>query len=192
MAPVALSRQNSAASRRSQTNSPGPQNALDPASYFQHQRIPPPTSVPLSSVGATPGSGMSDQLSPGLMPATTRYEETAFYRNELESAKRENDSLKRRIRELERTVRDRRASDASRTRSESVSTTASLNVTPAGGASIAGPRDIAPVRPERERERGMTTQSITSIAGSVGVGVPEEEVKVGESAASAGLGNNRP
>lgn len=134
---------------------------------------------------ATPGSaGISDQLSPGLVPATPRYEETAFYRAELEAAKRENDNLKRRIRELERMLRDRRTSDASRTRSESVSTTASANVpgTSTGGAVIAGPREGGR---SLERERGMT---ILSAAGSVGVGVPEEELRVGESAASAGTG----
>ncbi|KAM0440004.1 hypothetical protein ACHAPT_001106 [Fusarium lateritium] len=180
-----LSRQNSSASRRSQTNSPGPQHSLDPSSYFHNQRVPAPTSIPPSSVGATPGS-VSEQLSPGMMPATMRYEETAFYRNELETAKKENDALKHRIRELERQVRQRRASDASRPRSESVSTTASFSVTPAGGVSIAGPRDGGLVRPGGERERGMTTQSVISVA-SVGVGVPEEELKVGESAASAGV-----
>ncbi|EWY88985.1 hypothetical protein FOYG_09969 [Fusarium oxysporum NRRL 32931] len=181
-----LSRQDSTASRRSLTNSPGPQHSsLDPSNYFQHQRIPPPTSIPPSSVGATPGS-MSEQLSPGLMPATMRYEETAYYRNELETAKKENDALKRKIRELERQVRQRRASDASRPRSGSASTSASVSVTPAGGASIAGPREGLPIRPGGERERGMTTQSIASVA-SVGVGVPEEELKVGESAASAGV-----
>ena len=189
MAPVSLSRQDSSASRRSLTNSPGPHLSFDPANYFQHQRIPAPTSIPVSSVGATPGSGgTSDQLSPGLLPVTSRYEETAFYRNELETAKRENDTLKRRIRELEKQVRERRASDASRTRSESVSTTASLSVTPAGGTSIAGPREGGLTRPQRER--GLTSQSVASVTGSVGVGVPEEEVKVGESAASSGLRNN--
>jgi hypothetical protein len=180
-----LSRQDSTASRHSLTNSPGPQHSsLDPSNYFQQQRLPP-TSIPPSSVGATPGS-MSEQLSPGLMPTTMRYEETAFYRNELENAKKENDALKRKIRDLEKQVRQRRASDTSRTRSESVSTTTSVSVTPAGGASIAGPREAGLIRPGGERERGMTTQSIASVA-SVGVGVPEEELKVGESAASAGV-----
>ncbi|KAM0252737.1 hypothetical protein ACHAP5_001032 [Fusarium lateritium] len=183
---IPLSRQDSAASRRSLTSSPGPQHSsLDPSSYFQHQRIPPPTSIPPSSVGATPGS-LSEQLSPGMMPATMRYEETVFYKNELETAKRENDGLKRKIRELERQVRQRRASDAGRPRSGSASTTTSVSVTPAGGVSIAGPREASLIRPGGERERGMTTQSIASVA-SVGVGVPEEEVKVGESAASAGV-----
>ncbi|UZP37229.1 hypothetical protein NXS19_005045 [Fusarium pseudograminearum] len=179
-----LSRQDSTASRRSLTNSPGPQHSsLDPSNYFQQQRLPP-TSIPPSSVGATPGS-LSEQLSPGLMPTTMRYEETAFYRNELENAKKENDALKRKIRELERQVRQRRASDTSRPRSESVSTTTSMSVTPAG-VSVAGPREGLPIRPGSDRERGMTAQSIASVA-SVGVGVPEEELKVGESAASAGV-----
>ncbi|OBS23474.1 hypothetical protein FPOA_04024 [Fusarium poae] len=184
-----LSRQDSTASRRSLTNSPGPQHSssLDPSNYFQQQRLPP-TSIPPSSVGAIPGS-LSEQLSPGLMPATMRYEETAFYRGELETAKKENDALKRKIRELERQVRQRRASDTSRPRSDSVSTTTSMSVTPAGGASIAGPREGLLIRPGGDRERGMTTQSIASVA-SVGVGVPEEEVKVGESAASAGVAHN--
>lgn len=77
-------------------------------------------------------------------------------------------------------VRERRASDASRTqqqsrsRSESVSTTASVNVpVGGGGTSIAGQRE--------ERPRVV---SMMSHAGSVGVGVPEDEVRVGESAAS--------
>jgi hypothetical protein len=130
-------------------------------------------------------------MSPAILPATTRYEETAYYRSELESVKRENEALKRQVRELERMVRERRTSDAggraqqqqqqqpqgrsvSRARSDSVSTTASVNVAVAGGGtSIAGQRE------ERPRVVSMMSQ-----AGSVGVGVPEEEVRVGESAAS--------
>ncbi|KAI9151622.1 hypothetical protein HJFPF1_08829 [Paramyrothecium foliicola] len=185
--PAPLSRQDSTASRRSQTGSPAPPSSFDPSSYFQQQRIPP-SSVQPSSVGATPGSAV-EQMSPGLMPATQRYEETAFYRNELEVAKKENEALKRRIRELERLVRDRRASDASRARSESVSTTASASIVPTMGSSIAGPRESSTSTPRQERERVLTHRSTTSVAGSVGVGVPEEEVKVGESAASAGLGD---
>lgn len=178
-----LSRQNSL-SRRSQTGSPGPQ-ALHlgdgSLNYIHQQRVP--HAAASSSVAATPGStGYAEQLSPGLMPATARYEETAFYRSELEAAKRENEALKRRIRELERLVRERRG-DAGRGRSDSVSTSASVPVSGVGGGvRIAGPREGAPRegRPS-ERDRGA------SLAGSVGVGVPEEEVKVGESAASAGL-----
>lgn len=106
------------------------------------------------------------------MQATSRYEETAYYRNELETAKKENDALKKRVRELEKMVRERRESSASRhTRSESVSTTASASVVPTGGTSIAGPRD---------KSRASARHSVVSVA----VGVPEDEVKFGESAAT--------
>lgn len=102
-----------------------------------------------------------------------------FYRQELDNVKRENDALKRRIRELERMVRERRASDASNTRprSESVSTTASATVAAASGASIARPRN------DRVTSMLSTAGSVTSFA----AGVPEDEVKVGESAASGGV-----
>lgn len=124
-------------------------------------------------MAATPGSSFGgDHMSPALMPATVRYEETAFYRHELETAKKENDLLKKRVRELEKIVRERRESSTRRhVRSESVSTTASTNVVPTGGTSIAGPRD---------KGRSSARQSVMSVA----VGVPEDEVKVGESAAS--------
>lgn len=183
MHPASLSRQNSSTSRTSQTTSPAPQSSLDPSSYFHQQRIPAASTQTQPAPPATPGStGLQDQLSPGMMQATTRYEETAFHRNELETAKRENETLKRRIRELERSVRERRASQSSRSRSDSVSTTASVQAAqPAGLASIAGPRD-APAR--SDRDRGMTMQSVTSATGSMGIGVPEDEVMVGESAAS--------
>jgi hypothetical protein len=178
--PVSLSRQDSTTSRRSQADSPAPQSSIDPSNYFQQQRMPPPSSMPMSSSSTLPSQGQSqhEQLSPGLIPTTSRYEETQFYRHELESVKSENDNLKRRIRELERQLQERRASISSRPRSESVSTTASVPIAPAVGASIAGPRDGAP--PRLDRGRSMTAQSGTS----VGVGVPEDEVRVGESAAS--------
>ncbi|PHH66528.1 hypothetical protein CDD81_7003 [Ophiocordyceps australis] len=101
--PVSLSRQNStASSRRSQTSSPVPAAAAastDPSSYFHQQRVP----YSSSSVAATPGSASgtdSHHLSPGLMPATSRYEEAIFHRRELEAAKMENENLKKRVREL--------------------------------------------------------------------------------------------
>jgi hypothetical protein len=132
------------------------------------------------------------------MPATTRYEETAFYRSELDNVKRENDALKRRVRELERMLRERRESDSSRQgrgRSESVSTTASANASVSGmsvgaasitgtggGTSIAAQREAG-----RERPRVVSMMSTAGSVASLGVGVPEDEVRVGESAASAGL-----
>ncbi|KAM3454352.1 hypothetical protein MY3296_003035 [Beauveria thailandica] len=184
-APVPLSRQDSSTSRSSQAApgggvhltsantvaGPGTGAGLDPSSYFHNQRVPHHASS--TSVAATPGSSFGgDHISPALMPATARYEETAFYRNELETAKKENEMLKKRVRELEKMVRERRESGASRhVRSESVSTTASASVVPMGGSGIAAPRD---------KGRSSARQSVMSVA----VGVPEDEVKVGESAAS--------
>ncbi|RYP66384.1 hypothetical protein DL769_006046 [Monosporascus sp. CRB-8-3] len=166
------------------------------SSYFPRSSTvgyPPPSSHPsnASTAAATPGS----ELSPSLVPATLRYEETAQYRAELEAAKRENEALKLRIKELERLVRQHRSSggggDAGgssallRPRSESASTAASIGggvgVGAAGGA-VGGGTSIAGGR--RPPERGASTVSIVS---SVAVGVPEEELRVGESAASAGF-----
>ncbi|KAI2628712.1 hypothetical protein GGR54DRAFT_359931 [Hypoxylon sp. NC1633] len=218
-----MSRQNSTASHRSSSRNRSPHPYQHPStsvgsSYSQSHGFPHeygagyfPRGYASSStsVAATPGS----ELSPGLLPATLRYEETAHYRQELEMAKRENESLKRRVKELERVLRERRPSDASRgsggrDRSDSASTT-SVNTTASiagsttaiagstttrvnvsgatgiggvvgGGTNIAGDR-----RGERRAfERGMST---LSTAGSIGTGVPEDELKVGESAASAGL-----
>jgi hypothetical protein len=206
---MSMSRQNSTASHRSASRSRNRSphaHGGGAGSYTQSHGFPymehasaggyfprnQPTSNPLSAV-ATPGS----ELSPGLLPATLRYEETAFYRQELDTAKRENEVLKRRIKELEKMVRERRESDASRgstsghrIRSESVSTTASVSVSGAagvggGGTGIAGGRREPTGRSSVGIERAFST---LSIAGSVGVGVPEEELQVGESAASAGLG----
>ncbi|KUI69680.1 hypothetical protein VM1G_05172 [Cytospora mali] len=183
---TSLSRQNSTQSHARQSLSSSPAHASSFASshvgdaahtgYFP-LRTPPFTGGQTSITSqATPGSGSTEVMSPSLMPATSRYEETALHRQELDLVKRENDALKRRIRELERMVRERRASDAStRPRSESASTAASVNVTTSGtGAGITRPR------PDR-------LASMMSAAGSVGVGVPEDELRVGESAASSGM-----
>lgn len=180
----ALSRQNSTQSHSRQSLSSSPAHASSWASshmtdaahggYFPLRSPPGATGGPSLIPATTPTPGASEVMSPSMMPATLRYEETAFHRQELDGVKRENEALKRRIRDLERMVRERRASDAStRPRSESVSTTASVNVAPTG-ASI--------TRPRNER-----VVSMLSNAGSVAVGVPEEELKVGESAASVGV-----
>lgn len=178
-----MSRQNSTNSRTSQGPSPAPSNSLDPSSYFQQQRIPHnPSAAATMGSGAT--SHASDQLSPGFIPTTLRYEEVQQFKQELDVAKKENDTLRKRVMDLERQVRERTTSDASQTRTDSMSTTASVHVVPSGGVSITGPRDSAP--PRVERERGNTMQSVSSIA----VGVPEAEVQLGESAASSGLGKD--
>ncbi len=177
---LALSRQGSNASHRSRGGSPSPAHlALGADStygYFQAQRIPagptsapPPGSSTTSLLVGTPGSvgfgGLAPPsegyvASPALLPATPRYEETAFYRSELESAKADNETLRRRVRDLERQLRDVRTTHSvsgSRTRSDStVSTAASAagstnsstgaiaGGTPsvsASGIAVAGPRE---------------------------------------------------
>lgn len=179
-----LSRQNSTQSHSRQSLSSSPAHGSSWASshfvdaahgaYFPIRSPPGATGGP--SV-MTPTQGVSEAMSPSMIPATSRYEETTFYRQELDTVKRENDALKRRIRELERMVRERRASDSSnRTRSDSVSTTTSV-LAPGPGTSIARPRN------ERVTSMLSTTGSVTSLA----VGVPEDEIKPGESAASAGV-----
>ncbi|KAH7027968.1 uncharacterized protein B0I36DRAFT_423652 [Microdochium trichocladiopsis] len=217
-----MSRQNSTTSHRSQSrnHSPGPYHhgsnpSLGSSSYPypQHGGLPYSAGDPTSgyfrgrpgtssTAAATPGS---EVLSPGLLPATHRYEETAFYRHELESAKRENDALKRRVKELEKMLReqgsrrdtstsstrqqpstssqpqpaDHIAGASARERTDSVSTTTSAvslsGGAPGGGAAagVGGGAAIAPGR--RGMERAVSS---ISFASSVGVGVPEEEVKV--------------
>lgn len=183
----ALSRQDSTQSHSRQSLSSSPAHASSWASshlidaahagYFPQRSHPGATGGTTTVPFVSSTSGVGETMSPSMMPATSRYEETAFYRQELDSVKRENETLKRRIRDLERMVRERRTSDASnRPRSDSVSTTASVHV--AGtGTSITRPRN------ERVTSMLSTTGSVTSVA----VGVPEDEIKPGESAASAGL-----
>ena len=187
---TALSRQNSTQSHSQQSLSSSPAHPSSFASshmadaahgsYFHLRSATGTSSQGPSYAQVTPGSGSTEMRSPSMMPVTSRYEETALHRQELETVKRENDVLKQRIRELERLVRERRASDAgNRPRSESVSTAASVNVT-GGGAGIAPPRG--------DRVTSMLSTA-GSTAGSVAVGVPEDELRVGESAASAGQQN---
>ncbi|KAI1323885.1 hypothetical protein F5Y16DRAFT_382533 [Xylariaceae sp. FL0255] len=195
---TSMSRQNSMTSHRSSSRARSPHPYLNPysSSFSQSHGLHDhgPSGFTLrdaassnASVAATPGSS---ELSPGLLPATLRYEETAHYRQELEMAKNENEALKRRVRELEKMLRERRESTSSfgRTRSESNSTTTSVSLTGTtgvggvvgGGTGIAGDR--------REERRGVERATSTmSVASSVAVGVPLDEVKVGESASSAGL-----
>lgn len=230
---VPLSRQSSQQSRpgRSRTSSPAPGNESFGTglggTYFPSSRFP--ASILTAQAQQHPAS---TDLSPSFMPGTRHIEEATFYRSELDTVKRENDSLRRRIKELERIVRDRRASDASRPRSESVSTTTSASVMgTTTGAGIAGPRDMpastGAISANREREprvsaehnrskdndsrpkdvsssassrpdimsmheQGASSMSLASATSSVAVGVPEDEVKVGESAASRGVTETAP
>lgn len=158
--------------RRSGASSPAPMSGShgiqDHSPYFYQSRPGAPGREPSSGslhglAAATGGESMLRADSVTSVQTSGRYEEAAYHRHELEAVKRENDALKRRIRELERTLRVRRQSDASVRggRSESVSTTASVSVQGRG------------------RERGRDV-------GGAGAGM--DDVAVGESAESSGLG----
>ncbi|KAL2198049.1 hypothetical protein P885DRAFT_68235 [Corynascus similis CBS 632.67] len=202
---VSLSRQNSSASRRSRAGSPSPAPHSLSGSYPHHgyhepgslpgyftARVAPTRTQSGTSTSAsalptpvsttTTTTTTTSELSPSILPATSRFEETALRRAELEEYKRENEALRRRVRELERLVRE-----------------ATLLKEAAGGVS----QQQGQQREQREQQEGETAVvvgaarqraiSAASASGSsaVGVGVPEEEVRVGESAASAAAGGGR-
>ncbi len=158
-----LSRHDSmASSRRSEASSPSLSSSLQQGDHFStllsHRQ-----SVSSSQQGQSqhPNNAVSARSS--YLPSTastSRFEETAHHRSELEMVKRENESLRRRIRELERYLSSRRHAESHQTRSDSPST----------GGSIPPPAS------------GITTGQRVS-------GEEEDEVvHVGESAGSVGLG----
>ncbi|KAI0103947.1 hypothetical protein GGR51DRAFT_236552 [Nemania sp. FL0031] len=196
---ASMSRQNSTTSHRSSSRNRSPQPYMSgsgllstshsaphgfpqdyTSGYFARDR----TSSNASNV-ATPGS----ELSPRLIPGTLRYEETAYYRSEFESAKRENETLKKRIKELEKMLQQRKESDLGQPRvgSESNSTSntsVSMSGTTGVGGVVGGGTGIAGGRRDDRRAVDRTT----SISGSnILVGVPDEELKVGESAATTAI-----
>ncbi|KAL2255017.1 hypothetical protein VTK26DRAFT_4344 [Humicola hyalothermophila] len=119
--------------------------------------------------------------SPGILPGTPRYEETALRRAELDEVRRENEALRARVRELERRVREALAAGA--------------------GQQLEGAQQ-GMVPPERSRtvSAGTSRSAAENVVssggggggGGVGVPVDEEEVvvvevvQVGESAAGRG------
>lgn len=192
-----MSRQNSTTSHRSSSSrNRSPQPFLNSSGFLSSSHsqshgfpqdytsgyFPRDRTSSNASMAATPGS----ELSPGLMPATLRYEETVHYRHELDSAKRENEALKKRVKELERMLRERREGDSGHghLRGESTSTTSSVTMsgTTGVGGVVGGGTGIAGGRRAIYR-----APSSTSVTGSVAVGVPEEELKVGESAATTNV-----
>ncbi|AEO64371.1 uncharacterized protein THITE_2110472 [Thermothielavioides terrestris NRRL 8126] len=227
---TALSRQNSSASRRSRAGSPSPASHSLSGSYTQqhhhhhhHNRMggepsslpsgyftarPPAPAPPVrshsgSNTATTPASTAApSELSPGILPATSRFEETALRRAELEEIKRENEALRRRVRELERLVQDAAAAK----RTEEGSTDEQQHQQHYHHHHQDDDHHGAwASRPSEEGRLRAVSASALSSAGSVTVGlgvgggggdVPEGEegdevVRVGESAASAGLGRGR-
>ncbi|KAI1750294.1 hypothetical protein F4782DRAFT_532615 [Xylaria castorea] len=188
-----MSRQNSTTSHRSSSRNRSPQPHIGSSgplssSYSQPHGFPDPAPGYFSrdrassnvSIAATPGS----DLSPGLLPATLRYEETIHFRNELEVAKRENEALKKRVKALEKMLREHKESgpESSRARSGSGSAAGvSMSGTTGVGGAVVGGTGIAGGRRDERRGTGRATDPA-----SIAVGVPNPEVRVGESAASAG------
>lgn len=155
-----LSRQGSiASSRRSEASSPSLASSLqqnDPFStYLSHQALQPG-----HNQQATTGARGSQARYVGSSGSTSRFEETAHHRSELEIVKRENESLRRKVRELERALISRqRALDRARHEPPVLSEGVSL------------------------------PETIEVVAGQV-VNISEDDdaVNVGESAGSAGVG----
>ncbi|KAL2019403.1 hypothetical protein VTK56DRAFT_9694 [Thermocarpiscus australiensis] len=143
------------------------------------------TPTPLSTTTTSTPAGASE-LSPGILPGTSRYEETATRRAELEEMKRENEALRRRVRELERMVRE---AVAGRDRDASASTQREVDAGASPRRDGQGQGRAEAEEPEAAAAGAPGT--VSSAVSVVGVGVPEEEVRVGESAASAGLGGER-
>lgn len=130
----ALSRHNSiTSSRRSEASSPSLSSSLHQGDHFPNLLPHRQSSssqhgysqsahIPLQTL--SPSNPRPSHLPPAV--GTSRYEEAAHHRSELDIVKRENESLRRRIRELERSLNNRRQSDMGRNRSDSVSTGTSI------------------------------------------------------------------
>ena len=212
---ISLSRQNSAASRRSRTSSPGPHNnnntlphQIDTSvtSHFAYRNPGGGAPTPISLVAA-PGSAVStSDFSPGIFPGTPRYEETLHYRAELDSVKRENEALKRRVRELERQLRGRRPSDAGRPAPDhgdgggggsghNGSPTNNTAAAAAAATSTSNPDPEASTatdasdqsQQQRQQHQDATATAAAASSGVVDVGIPGDTIRVGESAASSRL-----
>lgn len=131
------------------------------------------------------------------------YADTASYRNEMEIVKAENERLRQRVRALEHALRQRRrdssTSDAPRpeaasstrpTRENSISerVPSMTNPPPPGGHGVAAwaanTGGIGGVAGPRERSESQSTTA----SSRRGLGLTEDEVRVGESASNAGVG----
>ena len=136
------------------------------------------------------------------------YTDTAHYRTEMEIVKAENEMLRHRVQNLERALRARRR-DSSQSEASASARPADLNArlpnssqhgivpsgsgareslvsSPAGVAAwtLAGDGGVGGVAGPRERSESQSTTASSRRA----VGVAEEEVRVGESAGSGGVG----
>ncbi|TKA73189.1 hypothetical protein B0A55_07103 [Friedmanniomyces simplex] len=147
-----------------------------------HAQAGTPVPHPLPSPAQSPNQSIH--------PSTQHYADTAAYRTEMEIVKAENEVLRQRVRNLERALRSRRRdssqSDAARPElgARVPSNTRENVVSPAGVAAwAAGDGGVGGVAGPRERSESQSTTASSRRGPAV-----DEEVKVGESAQSAGIG----
>ncbi|KAF2772838.1 hypothetical protein EJ03DRAFT_324384 [Teratosphaeria nubilosa] len=146
----------------------------------------------LPSPAPSPGAGVHS--------AMQHYADATAQRTEMETVKAENEVLKQRVRALERALRQRRRdsslSDATRADAASrvASSRESTDSRPAGSnnaagvaAWAAGSGGVGGVAPPRERSESQSTTA-SSRRGTVHAGIGDDEVRVGESAGSVGVG----
>ena len=110
-----LSRQSSVASRRSEASSPSLSSSLiqGDISLHPYSRRPSTSAPHTQLVSGLQSSSIASNPRSSHMPATSRYEEAAYARMELESVRRENEELKDQIRDLERALSSRRSGTTS-------------------------------------------------------------------------------
>lgn len=103
---VVPSRDTGASSSRQSMDFQRPTASREASGSFP--RLPEMASPPLHSPHSLEESAMRAHRRSESVSSTTRYEEAARHRAELEVVKRENESLRRRVRELEKILRERR------------------------------------------------------------------------------------
>lgn len=134
----------------------------------------------------------SPAQSPGVSSAMQHLADTTAYRSEMEIVKAENEALRQRVRALERALRARRRDSANSDAGPAQSQTPSMASPPAHHASssvaawAASDGGVGGVARPRERSESQSTTA-SSRRGLAGA---EDEVRLGESASSIGVGRS--
>ncbi|KAI7480801.1 hypothetical protein KC351_g6763 [Hortaea werneckii] len=193
--------------RPSLSRDPSYASARETNSVHAQAGTPSSSSAPIIPHPLPPSPAQSPGATASPAAAMQSYTDTAHYRTEMEIVKAENEMLRHRVQNLERALRARRRdssqSDASARPgdlnarlpssqhgvgpSSSGGRGESLVSSPAGVAAwtLAGDGGVGGVAGPRERSE---SQSTTASSSRRAVGVAEEEVRVGESAGSGGVG----
>ncbi|KAI6913532.1 hypothetical protein KC366_g11902 [Hortaea werneckii] len=194
--------------RPSLSRDPSYASARDTNSVHAQAGTPASSSAPMipHPLPPSPAQSPGASASPAAMQ---HYTDTNHYRTEMEIVKAENEMLRHRVQNLERALRARRR-DSSQSDTSASARPGDLNArlpnssqhgvgpsgsggreslvsSPAGSAAwtLAGDGGVGGVAGPRERSE---SQSTTASSSRRAVGVGEEEVRVGESAGSGGVG----